>query len=195
MVVEVEKLSQVFNRDMEEVNTLEGEKIFLRALEPMDLDYLYKVENNESIWKVSNTHAPFSRFILSQYLENAHLDIYEAKQLRMVICKLETNEPIGFVDLFDFEPKHFRVGIGIVIDEEKDRQKGYASEAIKLCVRYAFTHANVHQVHATITEDNIASMKLFEKAGFTKSGVKKDWIFHQGEFKDEFIYQLIKDVY
>lgn len=180
---------------MEEINTLEGEKIFLRALEPMDLDYLYKVENNESIWEVSNTHAPFSRFILSQYLENAHLDIYEAKQLRMVICENETKEPIGFVDLFDFEPRHFRVGIGIVIDEEKDRQKGYASEAIKLCVGYAFTHANVHQVHATITEDNMASIKLFEKAGFTKSGVKKDWIFQQGEFKDEFIYQLIKDVH
>lgn len=180
---------------MEEVNTLKGEKIFLRALEPSDLDYLYKVENNETIWAVSNTKAPFSKYILSQYLENAHFDIYQAKQLRMVICNLKTNNPIGFVDLFDFEPSHFRVGIGIVIDEEKHRQKGYAFEAIKLCVGYAFTHVNVHQVHATITEDNAASMALFEKAGFKKSGVKKDWIFHQGQFKDEYIYQLIKDVH
>src|SRR5690625_5998451 len=99
---------------MEEINTLEGEKIFLRALEPMDLDYLYKVENNEAIWEVSNTHAPFSRFILSQYLENAHLDIYEAKQLRMVICVNETKETIGFVDLLDFEPSHFSEVLVIV---------------------------------------------------------------------------------
>lgn len=180
---------------MKEVNTLEGQKIFLRALEPSDLEYLYKVENNEAIWKVSNTYAPYSKYVLSQYLENAHLDIYQAKQLRMVICKLESNKPIGFVDLFDFEPRHFRVGIGILIDEKKDRQKGYASEAIKLCVEYAFTHANVHQVHATITEDNKPSIKLFEKAGFIKSGVKKDWIFNQGTFKDEYIYQLIKNVH
>lgn len=180
---------------MKEVNTLQGEKVFLRALEPSDLDFLYKVENREAIWEVSNTSAPYSKYVLSQYLENAHLDIYQAKQLRMVICKLGTNKPLGFVDLFDFEPKHFRVGIGIVIDEVADRQKGYALEAVNLCAEYAFTHANVHQVHATITDDNKASISLFEKAGFTKSGVKKDWIFHQGSFKDEFIYQLIKDVH
>lgn len=180
---------------MEEVNTLQGEKVFLRALEPSDLEFLYRAENNESIWEVSNSYAPYSKYVLSQYLENAHLDIYEAKQLRMVICKLETQKPIGFVDLFDFDPKHFRVGMGILIDKIENRQKGYALEAIKLCAEYAFTHANVHQVHATITEDNKGSIRLFEKAGFKKSGTKKDWIFNQGEFKDEHIYQLIKNVH
>lgn len=180
---------------MERVNTLQGDKVFLRALEPSDLEFLYGAENNESIWEVSNSYAPYSKYVLSQYLENAHLDIYEAKQLRMVICKLESNNPIGFVDLFDFNPKHFRVGIGILIDKGEDRNKGYALEAIQLCTQYAFTHANVHQVHATITEDNNGSIRLFEKAGFKESGRKKDWIYNQGEFKDEYIYQLIRNVH
>lgn len=180
---------------MDRVNTLQGKKVFLRALEPSDLDFLYGAENNESIWEVSNSYAPYSRYVLSQYLENAHLDIYEAKQLRMVICKQETQKSIGFVDLFDFDPKHFRVGIGILIDKIENRQKGYALEAIQLCTQYAFTHANVHQVYATITENNKGSIRLFEKVGFKKTGTRKDWIFNQGEFKDELIYQLIKNVY
>ncbi len=180
---------------MERVNTLQGEKVFLRALEPSDLEFLYKAENNESIWEVSNSYAPYSRFVLSEYLENAHLDIYEAKQLRLVICKINSYKPIGFVDLFDFNPKHSRVGIGILIDEEIDRQKGFALEAVTLCVNYAFIHMNVHQVYATITEDNTGSIRLFEKVGFQKSGHKKDWIYNQGKYKDELIYQLINNVH
>ena len=42
-------------------------------------------------------------------------DIYEVKQLRLVICVSENDKAIGFIDLFDFDPKNQRVGIGIVI--------------------------------------------------------------------------------
>ena len=50
------------------MKTLKGNKIHLRALELEDLDYLYALENDESIWEVSNTTTPYSRFVLKQYL-------------------------------------------------------------------------------------------------------------------------------
>ena len=50
---------------------LTGEQIVLRALEPEDLDFLYQLENDSSIWEVSNTTTPYSRFILKQYLDNS----------------------------------------------------------------------------------------------------------------------------
>jgi len=177
------------------MKTLLGKKILLRALEPTDLDFLYQIENDESVWEVSNTTTPYSRFILSQYLENSHKDIYEVKQLRLVICRSENNKAIGCIDLFDFEPNHKRVGVGVLISSKKEKQKGYASEALELLCNYAFTHLNVHQVYANIPEDNIASIKLFEKKGFTKSGSKVDWIYSQGSFKNELHYQLINNVY
>ena len=65
------------------MQTLQGKHISLRALEPEDLEFLFQIENNESFWEVSHTQTPFSKFLLKQYLENAHLDIYEAKQLRL----------------------------------------------------------------------------------------------------------------
>jgi diamine N-acetyltransferase len=55
--------------------TLSNQHINLRALEPEDLEFLFQIENNESFWKVSHTQTPFSKYILKQYLENAHLDI------------------------------------------------------------------------------------------------------------------------
>lgn len=171
--------------------TLKGENMFLRALELADLDFLYKLENDESLWEVSNTSTPYSKYILNQYLENSHRDIYDVKQLRLVICKSENEAVIGFIDLFDFDPKHNRVGVGIVIFSEGDKRKGFASEALKLTCDYAFMHLKVHQVFAGITEENEGSIHLFEKAGFERTGIKKDWIFSKGNYKSEYIYQLI----
>lgn len=173
--------------------TLKGENIYLRALEPEDLEFLCALENNESVWEVSNTTAPFSKFILKQYIENSHKDIFEAKQLRLVICLFDCNKPIGCIDLFDFEPKHKRVGVGIIISSIEDTQKGYAFEALKLVCNYAFVHLNIHQVYANITEDNKASLSLFKNANFKKAGVKLDWVYSNGKFKNEFIYQLINE--
>lgn len=173
------------------MTTLKGENIFLRSLELSDLDFLYNLENDESLWEVSNTITPYSKYILNQYLENSHRDIYDVKQLRLVICKSENAAVIGFIDLFDFDPKHSRVGVGIVIFSEGEKRKGYASEALKMICEYAFKHLNVHQIFAGITEENEGSIKLFEKAGFKKSGIKKDWIFSEGKYKDEYFYQII----
>lgn len=175
------------------MKTLIGENLYLRALEPSDIDFLYILENTESLWEVSNTTTPFSRFILQQYLQNSHRDIYDVKQLRLTICKTDDESIIGFIDLFDFDPKHQRAGVGIVIFSDENKRKGFAYEALELTCNYAFKHLNLHQIHAGITEDNIGSMKLFEKAGFLQNGIKKDWIYSDRKFKSEYIYQCIQD--
>lgn len=169
---------------------LKGEKIQLRALEPGDLDFLYLLENNTDFWEYGSTQSPLSKFVLKQYLDNALRDIYDVKQQRLVITLL-SGEMLGLIDLYDFDPKNKKVGVGIVIAEENQRGKGYALEAIKLLSNYAFIQLDVHQVFANIVADNTKSMALFEKAGFVKSGVKKDWIFYSGCFKDEVLFQLI----
>lgn len=175
--------------------TLKGEHIYLRALEPEDLLFLEKVENDEHLWEVSSTQVPFSRFILKKYLENSHLDIYETKQLRLAIVSQESSTALGFIDLFDFNPSHRRAGVGIVIASTTMRNKGYALESLQLLANYAFTHLKVHQLYANIPEDNTASRKLFGKAGYIQAGIKKDWVLTQGEYKNEILYQLIKHVY
>ena len=163
----------------------------LRALEPEDLEFLYAIENNESIWEVSHTQTPFSKYVLKQYLENAHLDIFEAKQVRLIIEEKSTKKQIGMIDLFDFNPQHKRAGVGILIHPDFQKN-GFASEALSLLIAYAFTRLNLHQLYANIAADNSKSISLFTKHNFKKVGVKKEWIFSEGKFKDEVLFQLIK---
>ncbi|QMU63886.1 MAG: GNAT family N-acetyltransferase [Flavobacteriaceae bacterium] len=172
--------------------TLTGTHIILRALEPEDLDFLFEIENNELFWEISNIQAPFSKYILKKYIENAHQDVYEAKQLRLVIEENSSNNAVGMIDLFDFNPQHKRAGVGILV-HPKYQQKGIASEALGLLIAYSFHHLDIHQLYANITSDNKASIRLFEKLSFKKVGVKKDWLVHNQTFKDEILYQRIHD--
>ena len=174
------------------MNTLNGKLIQLRALEPEDLEFLFLTENNSSFWEISHTLVPFSKFLLKQYLENAHLDIFEAKQLRLIIQENKNNTPVGMIDLFDFNPKHKRAGVGILIHKEF-QQSGFASEALALIIKHSFNYLNVHQLYANITVDNNNSVALFKKHHFKEIGIKKDWIFSEGKFKDEIILQLINE--
>lgn len=171
--------------------TMIGKHISLRALELEDLGFLFSTENDESFWEISSTQIPYSKYILQKYIENSHQDIYEAKQFRFVICDTK-NTAVGMIDLFEFNPQHQRVGIGILITS-KHQNKGYGSEALKLVIEYAFNYLNVHQIFANIASANKNSIALFEKFTFKKVGVKKDWIYSNSVFKDEILYQLRKN--
>ena len=171
--------------------TLKGDHIYLRALEPEDLEFVYQIENDESIWEISNTITPYSRYLLKEYLEHAHKDIFEVKQLRLVISSYK-DEVIGLIDVFDFDFPNRKAGLGILIQSNDYKDKGYGSEAIKLIVDYCFTHLGLHQLYCNISEDNTASLKLFKKFNFEKIGLKKDWNLVNGIFKNEFLLQPLK---
>lgn len=170
--------------------SLRAEHIRLRALEPDDIDFLYELENNESIWEISGTATPYSRHILKQYLDNAHRDIYEVKQLRLCICD-ESDTVIGLIDLFDFDPKNHRAGLGIIVLENKNRNRGVGAEAIRLLMDFAFSTLALRQVYANVVAGNDASIHLFKKLGFVEVGIKKDWIFSNGIYKDEILFQRL----
>mgnify|MGYP001223665746 CR=1 FL=1 len=170
---------------------LKGDKIQLRALEPSDLETLYQWENNTNIWKVSQTITPFSKHVLTQYLANAHQDIFTAKQLRLIIEKEDRS--IGMIDLFDFVPTHQRAGVGIWIVDEGERQKGYAKEALQLIIDYAFKKLQLKQIYCNISSANKASINLFSSLDFMLVGVKKEWNRTQEGWEDELLFQRLCD--
>ncbi len=168
---------------------LSSEQVYLRALEPTDLDFLYSLENDTSVWQVGNTLTPYSKFVLEQYLENATQDIYTVKQLRLVICTAN-HTAVGAIDLFDFEPLHRRAGIGIVVASAY-RGKGYAAEALRLLFSYCRQTLQLHQVYCSVTATNTASINLFSKAGFKEIGIRKQWLKTLQGWDDVIEYQLL----
>ncbi len=173
---------------------LKSKRLHLRAVEPADIDVLYQWENDPSIWRVSNTLTPYSRFQIEEYVMNVQNDIYSARQLRLMIIGNEGDikeRAVGAIDLFDFDPFHMRAGIGILIREEF-RGNRYSSEALELLIRYAFEVLNLRQLYSNITPENTASVSLFEKYGFERCGIKKDWVRVGNGWLEEWMFQLIR---
>ena len=166
-------------------------EIELRAPEPEDIALLYRWENDPAVWQISNTLSPFSQFTLKKYIENSHKSIYEMGQLRLMVEITDIGKTIGSIDLFDFDPFHQRAGIGILIADSKERQKGYASMALEGMIDYSFNRLKLHQLYCNICSDNLPSIKLFSKLGFKESGLKKDWIRAGESYKDEILMQLL----
>lgn len=173
---------------------LKGEHILLRAPEPEDLDILYLWENDPEVWHVSNTLTPFSRYTLKNYIENSHLDIYQARQLRLMIELTETHDTIGTIDLFDFDPFHNRAGIGILIGDVTQRKKGFAGEALDVVIKYSFNILNLHQLYCGIGADNTSSITLFQSRNFVQCGERKEWLKTDSGWQSEFLFQLIRSI-
>lgn len=172
---------------------LKNSNIELRAVEPEDLDILYKWENDTELWTYGNTLSPYSKLTLRQYINDAQqMDIFQSKQLRLMVVVRENNATVGTVDLYDIDVQHKRAGIGILIDKAY-RNKSLASQTLKLVADYAFNFLNLHQLYAYISESNRVSVRLFEKAGYQFVGTLKEWIQKGKAFENVCVVQLIND--
>lgn len=176
------------------MNILETDIIRLRALEPEDVNILYKWENDTNLWKMSSTVAPFSKYVLRRFIENQRYDIYETKQIRLIIELKETGKPVGAIDLFDLDPTNRRAAVGIVVYDEQDQGKGYASSALTAMILYAFQTLCLNQLYCNIFSNNIKSLGLFKKKGFTIIGLKQEWVKTTSGWLDEYMLQLINPV-
>lgn len=166
---------------------LKGSKVYLRTVEPADADLLMEWENNPDNWRVSNTRVPFSKHLIEQYVNSAQ-DLLAVRQIRLMICLTESNQTVGSVDLFDYEPIHQRMGLGILINAAQ-RNKGIGLESLQLVSEYALNGIGIRNLYCSILGDNQASKKLFENAGFTEVGCRKDWYNDKGHWIDEHLYQ------
>jgi diamine N-acetyltransferase len=172
----------------------ENENIRLRAIEPEDLDRLYAWENNPQLWEVGNTRNPYSRFVLRQYIVDSDKDIYENKQLRLMMVSLKTGETVGTVDLFDFDIHNSRIALGLFVDAAF-QGKGYAKASLHLVEEYVFDYLKLNQLYCDIAESNTASMRLFEQEQYEKTGLLKDWIKTTNGFQNIIVFQLFRESY
>lgn len=173
------------------MNVLENDIVKLRALEPEDIDTIYKWENDTNVWKVSNTIAPFSKYILNRFIEEQQYDIFETKQLRLIIESKSHGMPVGAIDLFDLDPYNRRAGVGILIYDDKDMGQGYASSALSILIRYSFQVLNLNQLYCNIPYSNHRSLTLFKSKDFNIIGLKKEWIKTTSDWQDDYMLQLL----
>jgi len=163
--------------------------VTLRAMEPEDLDMLYRMENDTSLWSLGQTNVPYSRYVLHDYISQSSGDIYTDKQVRLVI-ENEEKETVGVADLTTFDPKNQRAEVGIVI-MNRHRGKGYAAEAMRLLHHYAQATLHLHQVYAVVPGSNEVSLRLFHRLGYRQQGILGEWLFDGTAYHDAVLFQKI----
>ena len=161
--------------------------MILRAIEPEDLDMLYQIENDRSLWHVGTTNVPYSRYTLHDYLATSADDIYADRQLRLVV-EDDEHHVVGMADLVHFDPQHQRAEAGIVIILPH-RRKGYALAALRELEDYALQTLHLHQLYAVIAADNNGALALFQKAGYERQGVLRGWLQQGHNFVDAVLMQ------
>lgn len=170
---------------------LTNDRIYLRAVEPEDLEIFYRMENDPAFWEISSFTVPYSRYVLTQYIENSANDMFADKQLRLMIVRKTDHITLGTIDLTDFIPLHSRAAVGIALLEEY-RGNGYAKDALSLLCDYVFGFLRIKQLYAHIPVNNEASRKLFANSGFQECGIMKDWVLIGDSYKDVVMMQLIR---
>lgn len=171
---------------------LKGRAVRLRAVEPSDVETMYRWENDPEVWRVSGTLAPFSRHALMNFVEEQRYDLYGTRQLRLIIENPE-GEAAGTLDLFELDPRNRRAGVGIMIYDRSQRCRGYATDALEVLKHYARQTLGLHQLWCDVEARNEASLHLFDRAGFVRTGVKRDWTLTPEGYRDLLTLQLIMD--
>ena len=169
---------------------LSNDIVALRALEPTDLDTLYRWENDTALWSVSDTIAPYSREALWHYLENYTGDIYAQRQLRLMITTPTDGSPVGTVDFLNFDPLNNRAELGLFIASEY-RGKGLGRQALELLTAYARDHIGLRQLYVFIALDNEVCLRLFEDFGSSRAGTLKSWVKRGNTYRDVALMQMI----
>lgn len=162
-------------------------RITLRALEIEDLDFLYEVENDRGLWGVGCTNVPYSRQMLIDYIVSASADIYADKQVRLII-EDAYHQAVGIADLVNFDPRHLRAELGLVIKPEM-QGRGYAQESIRQILDYAKQFLHLHQVYAIVSSKNEKAVRMLRATGFEGEKILKDWLFEGQEYIDAYLFQ------
>ena len=161
----------------------------LRAIEPEDLDLLYRIENDVKLWNVGTSNVPYSRYTLHDYVANASNDIYADGQVRMMV-ENEAGETVGIVDLVNFDPSNCRAEVGLIILNDFRRQ-GFGSSTLEAVADYALQVLHLHQLYAYVDVTNEASLGLFRKMGYEVSANIKDWLYDGRKYRDAVLMQRV----
>ena len=167
------------------------EDIQLRELRGSDAPILLDWENNQENWRISDrSEAPSLSDLTSliELQENAQ-HTYDLDQYRFMIVASKSGKPLGTVDFYEADWENDLAFIGILVADPKDRQKGAGLCALELLLDKMYNELELQMACARIFPDNLASIRLFEKAGFKKKLEEKHLSEPEAEYL-EFVCEL-----
>ena len=144
---------------------LKGDHIFLRLVEHKDAMTILSWETKEEIRRVTRIEAPLSLRMLEALIDEQR-NVFDSGQVRFILCKNDSNIPVGMVDLYNIDFVTDFAEVGIVVVDLEHRKKGYATEALNIIHRYAVDVLGLICLKSVVGIDNNPSMTLFKGLGY-----------------------------
>ena len=102
----------------------------------------------------------------------------------------EDEQPIGCIELYNYDPINRRAAVGIVVSNEH-RHKGYGLAMVNALTLFCQGNTSLHQLYADIAATNHPSLIIFQRAGYQHCATLRDWVIRADQFVDTYRYQLI----
>mgnify|MGYP000134954668 CR=1 FL=1 len=162
--------------------------IAIKKLKKSDIGYLVESLNNPSIMKLIASAMPLSfeeaSRICTGYYQDAAWFVIKNNQLQ---------RNIGLVSLLRISPDSRSADLSITISEERDRHKGYGTEAMKQILHYAFCELHLHRIQLEVLHDNTAAESMYRKIGFHFEGLRRDAFCNGNTYKDMLLFSILKN--
>lgn len=161
----------------------------IRALEREDLKFIHEI-NNERNTMAYWFEEPYESLdeLISLYDKHIH-DTHE----RRFVIDVEGNFA-GVVELVWIDFIHRNCEIQIII-LENFRGLGYAQQALKKGIEYAFSILNMHKVYLYVDTSNAPAVHIYKKIGFEIEGNMKEQFFSNGTYRDSYFMGLLRSDY
>jgi len=167
-----------------------GQKVYLRALEPADAPTLKVWINDPEVTRSLSVWRPMQVGDEVDFIERSSRD---PSSITLGIALKEPDRLIGTIGLHQIEWKNRSANYGIEIGESAEWGKGYGFEATRLMVRHAFMRMNLNRVSLVVYEHNTRGIRCYERAGFRREGVMRQFQFMDGRYWDAITMAVLRE--
>lgn len=129
---------------------------------------------------------------IKEWIEKGVEDGFKPERYSFSIRALDNDKLIGFLGLW-LNLIHSEVWVGIGIGEREYWGKGYGTDAMKLCVQYAFMELGAQRVSLGLHEYNPRALRAYEKAGFQLEGRTRQDMMREGRRYDSLWMGILRE--
>jgi RimJ/RimL family protein N-acetyltransferase len=169
--------------------TLQGKTIFLRPIVKDDAAAMLESTQDEESNRLTGTQQTFTREQIEAWCES--LATREGR-LDCAIVSKETGEYLGEVVLNQIDEINRSANFRIALRGSNYYGKGIGTEAAKLMLEYGFNILELHRIDLEVFTFNPRAIRVYEKLGFKREGVRREVLQLDGTYHDAIIMGLLK---
>ncbi len=168
-----------------------GEKIFLRAVDIEDSDFLAWCFNSPYMRETFFTNLPTNFSVQEEIIRKLYKN--NTEYVPFIICDKQTEESIGITAFHRIDFVSRAAIFSIIIPDKDNWGKGFGKEATKLMVDYGFNILNLNRIQLHVFAENKAAISIYESVGFSKEGLLRQAMYHNNKYCDFYVMAILRE--